>query len=1503
MAAVPEATDAFLLAGHLASMLTRSASCDNDTSSSSGDERDRAADEADAARAMSLLAQPKAVDGPRHCRKPFPGTRDARSDLAGDRRLVDLRIRDALPPALAHAVPPDILARVVADVRPYVSPSLQSKLDDETGLVAASNALTGLAALCIHAARPFCTASGLGPASGAASAAPASSVSATAAFANPFITTATATRTTRAARTTTTTGTQPRYPFLVSDVAAEGRVQVSELLDRLCLVVQGKEEVKGEGEPGLTAPLYALVDTYTRCHRAAQVLRQAAARLPSALGAAQVRAAWALYLASAPRSTLQAAQSPSRALALAPACAVLFLRTPEDAPCALGTLLARAQADLAPRCCALADALQGTGATLSTITEEFSATVAVFLAGLGKEALDRVHASLGDAACTLLAHARPHMLLDETLFVADSPACRQPLARFVLKWMQEAGARLRAAPVPALVLPRAERPAPPRPPGVSLVAQQKGEEEGAAAAGAALAHQPSVIRDWVAVMFPHSDRPLGTALARWMESQGLGDFAARIAATVSQSLKETQLPPALADPQILGYCKSMFFYLLEQLVFQELRTGANPGQGQGAAGSHAAAGGGAPVSPQGTAPASPLPAPDKTALESFISLFKSEAFLQTLLAVSVEFVVAVFEPNKESRLEWAVTVFQVDPMHIFRIVGNITQLADKTSRPAEFEQLFVSFQREVLEDWLWRSGINNPFLGHIESASSQYTRYLASRIAPLNQRLFSSDLARQCAIDGPVLKEQVSGSRQRITQTALRYIFLYAAKTLEKMATALKATQTLAEQMWNLFVFVTSEHAPLLFNHKLQQILFCTALSVLQENGAPVQIPDAIRNYVAITNNKVPRKVLQFVALTPEKDVSMESFFKDAFMPRVSVFLKGLPGFFNTKACAPHCMNGPCNSAAAAATTVCAKPVNHSVSSNTPQPQTLKTNTSDMGNIHTNQAMKRACPEHTLSDKAIGTRPASHISPEHQRRRTTSVGSTNLCTEASKEQFILAGSGSTEMADDNQRTDGTGNTNAMLNLGFCYMNGDGVPQDKKKAIELYQKASDMGNTNAMFKLALCYEKGDGVSQDKKKAIELFERAADMGHTNAMVKVGLCYEKGEGVSQDKQKAIELYQRAADMGNTNAMVNLGFCYDKGDGVSQDTDKAIELYQKAADMGNTNAMFKLGFCYENGNGVSQDKKKAIELFQRAADMGDTNAMVNLGVCYMNVDGVSQDKKKAIKLYQKAADMGNTNAMFKLGFCYEKGDGVSQDQKKAIELYLRSAENGNINAMNTVGECYFKGGYVTRDFKKAFEWFLKSAEKGNANAMNSVGICYEKGKGVEQDMEKAFKWFLKSANNGNAFAMNSVGLCYGHGQGVTQDKKAAFEWFLKSAENGNADAMRQVGQCTYNAFSNLRKRAENGQIVALNPTELFKWYLKLANNGDHNAAFYAGLCYSEGRGIEQDKKRAIDFFERAMEMGSIDAMIQLAICHANADGVEQNMKKSSELFEVVLSVFKKCL
>jgi TPR repeat protein len=65
------------------------------------------------------------------------------------------------------------------------------------------------------------------------------------------------------------------------------------------------------------------------------------------------------------------------------------------------------------------------------------------------------------------------------------------------------------------------------------------------------------------------------------------------------------------------------------------------------------------------------------------------------------------------------------------------------------------------------------------------------------------------------------------------------------------------------------------------------------------------------------------------------------------------------------------------------------------------------------------------------------------------------------------------------------------NLGSMYLNGDGVRQDKFKAVELYTKACDGRNAGGCSNLGVMYDNGDGVRQDKSKALQLFGKACDM----------------------------------------------------------------------------------------------------------------------------------------------------------------------------------------------------------------------------------------------------------------------------------------------------------------------------------------------------------------------------------------------------------------------------
>lgn len=114
----------------------------------------------------------------------------------------------------------------------------------------------------------------------------------------------------------------------------------------------------------------------------------------------------------------------------------------------------------------------------------------------------------------------------------------------------------------------------------------------------------------------------------------------------------------------------------------------------------------------------------------------------------------------------------------------------------------------------------------------------------------------------------------------------------------------------------------------------------------------------------------------------------------------------------------------------------------------------------------------------------------------------------------------------------------LSELGFKSDDGS-MEEDKKKAVECYQKATEEGNVNAQYNLGLCYKNGAGIAKDEKKAVEWFRKAAEQGDADAQFILGDCYMNGKGVAVDEKKAVEWYQKAAEQGNAYAQNNLTFC----------------------------------------------------------------------------------------------------------------------------------------------------------------------------------------------------------------------------------------------------------------------------------------------------------------------------------------------------------------------------
>jgi TPR repeat protein len=115
---------------------------------------------------------------------------------------------------------------------------------------------------------------------------------------------------------------------------------------------------------------------------------------------------------------------------------------------------------------------------------------------------------------------------------------------------------------------------------------------------------------------------------------------------------------------------------------------------------------------------------------------------------------------------------------------------------------------------------------------------------------------------------------------------------------------------------------------------------------------------------------------------------------------------------------------------------------------------------------------------------------------------------------IVAGSNVEEWDDTpEQRQNAAYISHALVQLGSYYR--EGIPGSSVKpnpplAISLYSRAAyNFGDPSAQFNLAMMYVEGNGVPKDPKRALQLFANAAKKGHGPSRALLGHMIFKGEG----------------------------------------------------------------------------------------------------------------------------------------------------------------------------------------------------------------------------------------------------------------------------------------------------------------------------------------------------------------------------------------------------------
>jgi len=106
---------------------------------------------------------------------------------------------------------------------------------------------------------------------------------------------------------------------------------------------------------------------------------------------------------------------------------------------------------------------------------------------------------------------------------------------------------------------------------------------------------------------------------------------------------------------------------------------------------------------------------------------------------------------------------------------------------------------------------------------------------------------------------------------------------------------------------------------------------------------------------------------------------------------------------------------------------------------------------------------------------------------------------------------------------------AKRRLGFMYYHGEGVPQDDKRAVALFEQAAEAGDIESAANLGKMYEYGMSVVQDDARAAQWYRKAAELGDPTSQFNASIMYYKGRGVERDVVEAAKWWTLAMSHGD--------------------------------------------------------------------------------------------------------------------------------------------------------------------------------------------------------------------------------------------------------------------------------------------------------------------------------------------------------------------------------------
>jgi TPR repeat protein len=363
--------------------------------------------------------------------------------------------------------------------------------------------------------------------------------------------------------------------------------------------------------------------------------------------------------------------------------------------------------------------------------------------------------------------------------------------------------------------------------------------------------------------------------------------------------------------------------------------------------------------------------------------------------------------------------------------------------------------------------------------------------------------------------------------------------------------------------------------------------------------------------------------------------------------------------------------------------------------------------------------------------------------------------------------------------------------------------------------------------------------------------ANAGEAPAQHELGLRYLLGRGFLIDTLRAALWIQKAAEQKLPLAQYNLGILFMHGYGVEWNPFEAFKQFHSAANEEMPDALFVLGLMYSENLVVQRNWPKVYQYIKQSAEFGFEPAKESKKELERRgLDKAITDDIVAPGVNRPKNDTPRTarsDTAFSLVFIDFHADTTTtvEDTTLIREAYqdLHSFSN-NETASSTL---------VTKLDSAAQSILTNAATVGNPEALCVLGRCFEQGLGVQKDLILAGVYYLRALR---LDSYRAPALLWK----MMNTEEFAHQLETRSAQ-GNPNALYVWSGLTAVGFSKL-----------LNDKQAFDLLLRAASAEHVPAMVEIGSCYFTGRWTQQDKNSAIEWWNRASKLGSLEADIRLA-------------------------------